>query len=287
MKFTAGYTLDMCASPPTVSLDIGAWATIRHERCTVLLICYAIDRRRAICCTRGWEDLEPSNALRVRRKQVVFVCFACLFVAWTAGLLDPVTDVWNKTLNIDTNEQDVVASFSLEVFSANLVADLVFVGNTNMLELSLAFDICIHVIFIGQLCGGSIAQYIPGLDDLIPYVVFNDTVNLAGMVTCGDDDPSNDDTVSRKGFRTLPLPTVASSTTQDSGDAVPTLAVNAKGDAPLHTGTRKLALRRSVQAGHRDDRSGGDDVGREMTNAADGNGVSSGAWRDGAPGETH
>ena len=36
VKFTAGYTLDMCASPPTVSLDIGAWATIRHERCTVL-----------------------------------------------------------------------------------------------------------------------------------------------------------------------------------------------------------------------------------------------------------
>jgi len=223
VKFTAGYTLDMCASPPTVSLDI--------------------------------------------------------------GLLDPVTDVWNKTLNIDTNEQDVVASFSLEVFSANLVADLVFGGNTNMLELSLAFDICIHVIFIGQLCGGSIAQYIPGLDDLIPYVVFNDTVNLAGMVTCGDDDPSNDDTV--KGFRTLPLPTVASSTTQDSGDAVPTLAVNAKGDAPLHTGTRKLALRRSVQAGHRDGRSGGDDVGREMTNAADGNGGGSAAWRVGTPEEAH
>ena len=58
-------------------------------------------------------------------------------------------------------------------------------GSLDALDLSLAFDLCVDVPVIGDVCGADLAQYIPELDGVLPYVVFNQTVSLTSYVNCG------------------------------------------------------------------------------------------------------
>ncbi len=48
----------------------------------------------------------------------------------------------------------------------------------------MAFDVCIEVPFLGQYCGSSLDDYIPDLAAILPYVVFNETVNISEYSPC-------------------------------------------------------------------------------------------------------
>jgi len=54
-----------------------------------------------------------------------------------------------------------------------------------MVDVSLAFDVCIDVIFVGSVCGASIADYIPGLGGDLPLVMFNETLTLTSVCSGG------------------------------------------------------------------------------------------------------
>ena len=60
-------------------------------------------------------------------------------------------------------------------------------GSLSAFQIWLGFDVCIDVdvVTVGQVCGADVFNHIPELEGDLPFIVFNETMNISGVCSSG------------------------------------------------------------------------------------------------------
>lgn len=58
-------------------------------------------------------------------------------------------------------------------------------GSLAAFQIWLGFDVCIDVDVVGQVCGADVFNHIPELKGDLPFIVFNETMNISDVCSSG------------------------------------------------------------------------------------------------------
>jgi len=103
-------------------------------------------------------------------------------VTLDVDLSQPVSLDWSNTWGLDQTDEIAIpgANFDLDVATLGLDADVALTGDISALEIKLGLDVCASVLDISY-CGSDLANVIPALNGLIPWIIFDDTFDFSSL----------------------------------------------------------------------------------------------------------